>query len=354
MGSAPKPPVGSAPKPKGVGLIKTMSHGSQLATEKVDDECFKPFLSTGFVSLTGRSEDQHPVTVLRDTGGSQSFILSRVLPLDAISACGVSTIVRGIGMGFVPAPLHRIHVQTDLCSGFFSVAVRSDFPIEGVDFIMGNDIAGGKVYPSPEVVEVPSSVHDDLAERHPEVFTASVLTTRAKARKQAQDVDLSDSLFASVLSEEKLPPTEELLDRATQGSDVTKLGSPSLVALPLTREALIRAQRGDPSLAHLYAAVGEDPTKHGGKPSFLIDDGVLMRKWVSRAGKAADDGWDWDTVQQIVVPVGCRQHVLELAHEHLWSGHLGITKTYDRILTHFFWPGLKADVVRFCKSCHTC
>jgi len=43
-----------------------------------------------------------------------------------------------------------------------------------------------------------------------------------------------------------------------------------------------------------------------------------------------------------------------LAHEHVWSGHLGITKTYDRILQNFFWPGLKTDVVNFCKSCRTC
>ncbi len=36
------------------------------------------------------------------------------------------------------------------------------------------------------------------------------------------------------------------------------------------------------------------------------------------------------------------------------SGHLGITKTYNRILRHFFWPGLKRDVVEFCRICHTC
>lgn len=58
---------------------------------------------------------------------------------------------------------------------------------------------------------------------------------------------------------------------------------------------------------------------------------------------------------QMVVPVKFRQHVLELAHEHLWSGHLGVTKTYNRVLKHLFWPGMKADdVVSFCKTCPTC
>ena len=36
------------------------------------------------------------------------------------------------------------------------------------------------------------------------------------------------------------------------------------------------------------------------------------------------------------------------------SGHLGVNKTYHKILNHFFWPGLKSDVSQHCKSCHTC
>lgn len=76
-----------------------------------------------------------------------------------------------------------------------------------------------------------------------------------------------------------------------------------------------------------------------------------MRKWVSQSGEADED---WGNVFQVVVPTGCRQHVLELAHKHVWSSHLGVTKTYSRVLRHFFWPGMKADVARFCKTCHTC
>ncbi|KAK0136879.1 hypothetical protein N1851_026962 [Merluccius polli] len=198
--------------PKGVGLIKTVNRAQvpQLLTATEPDECFKPFVSQGFVSLTGRVDDQVPVTILRDTGGSQSFILASALSLCKESACDVSTVVRGIGMSFVPAPLHRIHVQSRLVTGFCSVAVLPSFPIEGVSFIMGNDIAGGKVYPTPEVVDIPipTSGSDILAREHPDMFRVSVLT-RAQARKQGQGVDLSDSLFASVFAEDKLPPAAD-------------------------------------------------------------------------------------------------------------------------------------------------
>lgn len=286
-----KQQTSASKQPKGLGFIKTTSPGGQTTAQKVSDECFKPFIFNGFVSLTGKVEDQRPVTVLRDTSGSQSFILSSVLPLSAKSACGMSTIVRGIGMAFVPAPLHRIHVKYDLITGLFPVAVRSCFPIDGIDFIMGNDIAGGKVYPAPEVVVVPisESGHDDLAQRHPDVFTVSVLT-RAQASKQAQVVDLSDLLFASALSEDRLPPVYELANCAPKELEcVTEPATVPLVSLPLAREALISAQKSDPSLAKCFAAVVEDASKCSEKQAFLIDNGVLMHKWVSQKGEAAED-----------------------------------------------------------------
>jgi hypothetical protein len=52
------------------------------------------------VSLTGK--DQRMLKILRDTGGSQSFVLADVLPFCAETACETSTIVQGIEMGFVP------------------------------------------------------------------------------------------------------------------------------------------------------------------------------------------------------------------------------------------------------------
>ena len=46
--------------------------------------------------------------------------------------------------------------------------------------------------------------------------------------------------------------------------------------------------------------------------------------------------------------------MIKLAHSTSLAGHLGIYKTYNRILSHFYWPGIRKDVVQFCRSCHTC
>ncbi|GLD63275.1 uncharacterized protein AKAME5_001491100 [Lates japonicus] len=102
-------------------------------------------------------------------------------------------------------------MKSKLVNGFFPVAVHSHLPGDGVGFIMGNDIAGGKVYPAPKVVDDPISQAEPsgMAQKHPSVFTVSVLT-RAQARRQAQGVDLSDSLPASALSEDRWPPSDDV------------------------------------------------------------------------------------------------------------------------------------------------
>lgn len=59
-------------------------------------------------------------------------------------------------------------------------------------------------------------------------------------------------------------------------------------------------------------------------------------------------------VYQIVLPTGYRTPIMRLAHEHLCSGHLGVTKTYARIARYFFWPSMKSSVSAFVRSCHVC
>ncbi len=82
---------------------------------------------------------------------------------------------------------------------------------------------------------------------------------------------------------------------------------------------------------------------------YFWDNDVLKRKWTP----TRSDGSGWDTVFQLVIPKSLRKQVLSVAHDNV-AGHLGITKTYYRILRNFFWPGIKSDVARYCRSCHVC
>ena len=101
---------------------------------------FEPFTFGGFVSL---SEDSMkvPVSVLRDTGASQSIIVRSSVPFLEQCYTGESVVLRGVG-GCVVVPLCRVFLDTNLISRMVIVGVQDALPVEGVTFLMGNDIAG--------------------------------------------------------------------------------------------------------------------------------------------------------------------------------------------------------------------
>jgi len=43
-----------------------------------------------------------------------------------------------------------------------------------------------------------------------------------------------------------------------------------------------------------------------------------------------------------------------MAHDTPMSGHLSVNKTYQKILTQFYWSSLKKDVSQYCRICHKC
>lgn len=176
------------------------------------------------------------------------------------------------------------------------------------------------------------------------------MSTRAQVKAECQhdEVQLCDTWLADVSEDGKL-----LNQRLGESElNLKSVAVPEMAAfLPVSRESLIEAQNTDQMLEKCHASVnvaGSQSSKH----QYYLDKDILMRKW--NAHSFTDEDNEWGAVNQIVVPSKFRQHVLAVAHDHPWAGHLGVTKTYDRILQHFFWPGLKTEVSRYCKTCHIC
>lgn len=46
--------------------------------------------------------------------------------------------------------------------------------------------------------------------------------------------------------------------------------------------------------------------------------------------------------------------VMFLGHSIPWAGHLGRQKILAQIRRRFYWPGLRADEVKLCKTCPEC
>ena len=66
---------------------------------------------------------------------------------------------------------------------------------------------------------------------------------------------------------------------------------------------------------------------------YFVKDNILMRKWRPKVAPSADT---WRVVYQIIVPPVFRCEVLSLAYDTPLAGHLGVNKTYRKILNHFY------------------
>ncbi|XP_030270481.1 uncharacterized protein LOC115580348 [Sparus aurata] len=232
----------SRPSPaKGVGLIKADCGVNIDSSDQKIDDCFKPFVFDAFVSLTGESADKHPIRALRDTACSQSVILASALPFSDNSACHYSLVLRGVEMGYMPRPVHRVYIQSTLVTGSFPVAVCTELPIPGIVLLMGNDIAG-----------------DDK-----------------EKKKEA---------------ESSLLPVQDASAKHTRptGPELPLAGD---AAFPVSRACLSQMQKADPTLRECFTKV-------------------------------------------IVVPAGCRQHIMSVAHERM----AGYYRSYCRNFSSIAFP----------------
>ncbi|KAL1279885.1 hypothetical protein QQF64_014485 [Cirrhinus molitorella] len=110
-----------------------------------------------------------------------------------------------------------------------------------------------------------------------------------------------------------------------------------------------KAQHEDDRLKHCWTQVrvaeGKEvhPAPHP-IPHFVIKNGLLYCVAQRRGEEKI----------LLVVPRDKTGTVMELAHSHPMAGHLGAQNTIQRIRDRFHWPGLDAEVRRFCQACPTC
>ncbi|XP_075934468.1 uncharacterized protein LOC142934010 [Anarhichas minor] len=178
-------------------------------TEKPDLTSFLPFITKGHVSLVG-TDRKVPVTILRDTGAFDSFILASALPFSAETDTGFFIPVLGMGMSVFQVPIHKLVLHSDLFEGEVAMGVRPALPIDGVMLVLGNDVAGARVWPDdpaqPVLVPVPlgSKGPDENEKQYPDVFQACAVTramTAAGREWEAESELASEQRADSTLSE---------------------------------------------------------------------------------------------------------------------------------------------------------
>ena len=178
--------------PTGNSVVRTVREGLPPPGPTQEDMSnYHPFVSEGYVSLS-KGGEAVAVKILRDTGATQSFIASHVLPLSDQTSVEASVLIQGVGMDVIRVPLHQVHLQSDLISGPVVMGVRPSLPVKGVSLILGNDLAGSKVRSNVHVVNSTQQVlcSPPIADEPSDVFPACVVTRAAARRAQEQETDL--------------------------------------------------------------------------------------------------------------------------------------------------------------------
>jgi hypothetical protein len=134
-------------------------------------------------------------------------------------------------------------------------------------------------------------------------------------------------------------------DTDSLSGDTNNLRVTDTIGVDITREQLIALQQSDPSLEHVRSALRkESPSTETG---YFLHNGIITRRYFSSSEAKPH-------VDQVVIPRACRSKFLELAHNIPLSGHLGQDKTRNRLLAHYFWPGIYSDVRHYCTTCPNC
>ena len=81
---------------------------------------YQPFISSGYLSIQEKSPPI-PITILHDTGASQSLLAEGVAPLSNETATGDNVLISGVELGFASVPLHKVFLESDLISGYVTV-----------------------------------------------------------------------------------------------------------------------------------------------------------------------------------------------------------------------------------------
>ena len=161
-------------------------------------------------------------------------------------------------MQVLSAPLHWLMLHCSLVQGEVAMGVRPALPVPGISVILGNDLAGSKVWsdvsPSPVVTSKP--VVRELADPQQnlvEVFPACVVTRAQSCKIQG--------------------PQETKVD----SGEVVSL---SVFPLSVSRSELADQQRKDPSIQELLAQVRPESEMSSAVHGYFLQEGVLVRKWL--------------------------------------------------------------------------
>ncbi|XP_030842737.1 uncharacterized protein LOC115924528 [Strongylocentrotus purpuratus] len=185
--------------------IKRSDQVRDVGHDEEIDEGFLDFVSYGTVRFSVDNKEC-PITILRDTGSMKTLLIADESSLDTKNFTGKKVLVQDVNDGLKPVPLYTIELSSGFVSGPVTVGIVTKLPMRGISMLLGNDLAGSKVSPSPVVCNTPvGNFEAGKLESEVPGFSPSCVVTGAQAMKKKEDdkdgdVNLGDT-FSRTLEE---------------------------------------------------------------------------------------------------------------------------------------------------------
>ncbi|KAK7094319.1 hypothetical protein V1264_007959 [Littorina saxatilis] len=283
-------------------------------------------VSKGFV-------EKQEVTVLRDSGCNGVIVKEDLVPTEKFTGDFKWTLMADSKC--VRAPVAKIQIDTPYFTGEVE-AVCLKKPL--YDVLIGN-IGGARRPDDPDVEWRMGSAQPAAEEEDPLPFASediSELLRDDRATVHRRDQPQVVSAVTTRAQAKK--------DKTTTPLRVTNSSATAVV----DRDRLIQLQEADSTLTKYRSRPVKEMTKGEGTVQFEVKAKILYRVFQHARVNGGKP------LRQVLVPQPLRRQVMEVAHDSIMGGHLGVKKTSDRIQAAFYWPGLHADVTRFCRSCDIC
>ncbi len=202
-------------------------------------------------------------------------------------------------------------------------------------------------------------VNDGVERNEVQAVVSGMLLPRGKRTLPSDVPDNDDDWYADIqhLRTDNLPIEENQWTLAAIGGQYEE-SSATDRGVQLEEE-IKKATAEDPWASKLVAFLRNELQEDGvtekikrDAQRFVVRDGKLFRTDVLYRGGRSTTG---RTAFYLWVPQKLRREVMFACHDHPVSGgHLGKSKTYDRVRQRYYWLRMYQDIERWCASCTPC
>ena len=172
------------------------------------NQSYRPWTKKGMIK--GPHGGPVEVSILRDTGASQSLLLRNKLPKRVIEATRETVMIEGIGGKRVKIPLCKITLKSQWKDGPIKVGVVDKLPMKGISLILGNEVKTKKCHPK-KMAKI-SAINEERKMARTNAQHGDKMAAEPRARYKRHSRSQSEKVERK---EVNLPPLNKQEDKRT-------------------------------------------------------------------------------------------------------------------------------------------